>query len=153
VLEESLRIGDGLRLSASGAITDAKVKDLQIAPGVPRDTRPTYTPKYSASGRASYTFPGQIAGGELQFGGVITYQSSFYHNARNFAGDLFPERTVVDLNTNWEFENGLRLAAYLKNAFDKRYKTVGLDLATACGCSLEAYGEPRTWGVTVGYRF
>ena len=152
-LEASLRVGDGLRLSASGAYTDAEVKDLEVAPGVPRDTRPTYTPKYSASGRASYTVPGTIAGGVLEFGGVVTHQSSFYHNARNFDGDLFPKRTIVDLNTNWQLDRGLRLAAYLRNAFDKRYKTVGLDLAAACGCNLEAYGEPRTWGITIGYRF
>lgn len=152
-LEATVRIGDGLRLSASGAITDAHVLGLQVAPGVPRNTRPTYTPKYSASGRASYTVPGRVAGGELAFGGVVSYQSSFYHNARNFAGDLYAGRTLVDFNANWAFDNGLHLGAYLKNAFDKRYKTVGLDLATACGCNLEAYGEPRTWGVTVGYKF
>ncbi len=152
-LEATVRIGDGLRLGASGAITDATVKGLQIAPGVPRDTRPTYTPKYSATGRINYTVPGQVAGGELGFGAVLTYQSSFYHNARNFDGDLYAGRTLLDLNASWESDNGLSVGAYLKNAFDKRYKTVGLNLSTACGCNLEAYGEPRTWGVTVGYKF
>ena len=75
------------------------------------------------------------------------------HNARNFQGQRYEGRTLVDFNAQWEFSSGLSLGAYLKNAFDLRYRTVGLDLATGCGCSLEAYGEPRTWGVTVGCKF
>tara|TARA_R100001244_G_scaffold6593_25_gene8228 strand:+ start:27447 stop:29921 length:2475 start_codon:yes stop_codon:yes gene_type:complete len=152
-LEATARIGQGLRLAASASYTDATVKGLQVAPGVPRDTRPTYTPKWSANGRINYTFPGDIAGGELSVGSVVTYQSSFFHNARNFQGQRYGGRTLVDFNAQWEISSGLSLGAYLKNAFDLRYRTVGLDLATGCGCSLEAYGEPRTWGVSVGYKF
>lgn len=152
-VEATARIGQGLRVGASASYADATVKGLQVAPGVPRDTRPTYTPKWSANGRINYTFPGDIAGGELSVGSVVSYQSSFFHNARNFQGQRYGSRTLVDFNAQWEFASGLSLGAYLKNAFDLRYRTVGLDLATGCGCSLEAYGEPRTWGVSVGYKF
>ena len=125
---------------------------LQIAPGVPRDTKPTYTPRYSGSGRATYTLR-NVFGGDLAATGIITYQSSFYHNARNFSGDRYAGRTLTDFNIDWSMPRGLHAGAFLRNAFDVRYKTVGLDLATACGCNLEAYGEPRTWGVLLGYRF
>lgn len=151
-LEATLRPFDFVRLGASGAYVDAKVKGLQIAPGVPRDTRPTYTPKYSASGRATLTAR-NIAGGDVNLTGIVTYQSSFYHNARNFQGDRYNGRTLTDFNIDWTLVGGFHAGAFLKNAFDVRYKTVGLDLSTACGCNLEAYGEPRTWGVTMGYRF
>lgn len=151
-LEATARIADFLRLGVNGAYVDAKVKNLQIAPGVFRDTVPTYTPKWSASGRATFTAR-DVAGGDLNLTGVVTYQSSFFHNARNFQGDRYDGRTLVDFNLDWALPEGFHAGAFLKNAFDVRYKSVGLDLSTACGCNLEAYGEPRTWGVTMGYRF
>jgi len=151
-LEGTLRVADFLRIAANGAYVDAEVKGLQIAPGVPRNTVPTYTPKWSASGRATFT-ANDVAGGELNLTGIVSYQSSFYHNARNFQGDLYDGRTLVDFTLDWSLDSGLRFGAFLKNAFDIRYKTVGLNLSTACGCNLEAYGEPRTWGVSVGYKF
>lgn len=152
-LETTFRLLDSLRVGLNGSYVDAKVKDLQIAPGVFRDTRPTYTPKYSASANVRYTHPNQVMGGNLGFAGVVSHQSSFYQNARNFASQLFDSRTVVDLSTDWTSASGMSLSAYVRNLTDKRYKQVGLDLGTGCGCNLEAYGMPRTWGVSVGYKF
>lgn len=152
-LEATFRLLDSIRVGLNGSYVDAKVKDLQIAPGVFRDTRPTYTPKYSGSANVRYTYPNPVMGGELGFGAMVSYQSSFYQNARNFASQLFDSRTLVDLSADWTFNSGLSLSAYLRNLTDKRYKQVGLDLGTGCGCNLEAYGMPRTWGVSVGYKF
>ncbi|WP_164546164.1 TonB-dependent receptor [Sphingobium yanoikuyae] len=152
-MEATARIGNDLRVGVTGSYIDAKVKDLQIAPGVFRDTRPTYTPKYSAGANIRYTVPVAIAGGDLSVGGVLSYQSSFYQNARNFASEKFAGRTLIDLSTDWSAGSGITLSAFVRNLTDKRYKTVGLDLATACGCNLEAYGMPRTWGVSIGYKF
>lgn len=148
-----LRPTRGLRLNASGAYLDAKVKGVQIAPGVTRDAHPTYTPKFSATAGATYTLPVDVMNGELSIGGNVSYQSSVYHNARNFASQMIGARTLTDFTIRWESGNGLSLSAYLKNAFDVRYKTVGLDLATACGCNAEAYGMPRTFGLSAGYKF
>jgi iron complex outermembrane receptor protein len=152
-LEATFRLLDNIRVGLNGSYVDAKVKDLQIAPGVFRDTRPTYTPKYSGSANVRYTYPNPVLGGELGFGAMVSYQSSFYQNARNFSSQLFNSRTLVDLSADWNFNSGLSLSAYLRNLTDKRYKQVGLDLGTGCGCNLEAYGMPRTWGVSVGYKF
>jgi hypothetical protein len=41
----------------------------------------------------------------------------------------------------------------MKNLSDTRYQTVGVDFSTVCGCNLEAYGMPRTFGVTLHYGF
>lgn len=152
-IEATLRISDSLRAGVMGSYVDATVKDFQIAPGVIRDTRPAYTPKYSGSARLNYTIPGDIFDGRLGFGAVLTYQSGFYHNARNFTGDRIAGRTLVDVNANWSFQNGVSLGGFIKNLFDKRYANVGLDLSTACGCNLIAYGQPLTWGLKAGYRF
>jgi iron complex outermembrane receptor protein len=152
-LQGVVRVADGLRLSLSGAYTDATVESLAIAPGVIRDTRTAYTPKYSGALQADYDVPEKVLGGALRFGTVVTYQSSVYHNARNFDGDKIGGRTLVDLNAALNFDRGVRVSAYVKNAFDVRYKVVGLDLAAVCGCNADAYGSPREFGLTAAYTF
>ncbi len=152
-VDASAKITRDLTVSVTGAYVDATVKNLEIAPGVSRDTRPTFTPKYSGSVSLNYAVPRDILGGRLNLGVGVSSQSSFYHNARNFAGDLFAGHTLVDLNSSLSLPSGFTLSAYIKNVLDERYKTVGLDLSTVCGCNLEAYGMPRTFGVTLGYKY
>ncbi len=152
-VEGNLLLMRGLRVGAAGTWLDARVLDLPIATGIVRNTRPTYAPKYSARVNINYTVPVDIRGGQLELAAIVSYQSSFYTNARNFEGEKFNGQTLVDFNATWSSPSGLSLSVFLKNAFDERYKTVGLDLATICGCNLEAYGMPRTAGVTLGYKF
>jgi iron complex outermembrane receptor protein len=152
-VEGSLLVMKGLRVGAAGSYLDATVLDLPIAPGVFRNVQPTYTPKYSARTNVDYIAPFDLRGGQLDFGAVLSYQSSVYSNARNFAGERFNGRTLVDFNGTWSSPSGVSLSVFLKNAFDVRYKSVGLDFATTYGGNLEAYGMPRTAGVTLGYKF
>ena len=148
-----MNIGGGFRLTVTGAYIDAEVENFVIAPGIITNTEPTYTPEFSASLRLDYS-ASNVFGGELDAGVSVNYQSKFFHNARNFNASVIPSRTVTDLYANFIFEGGAyTIGAYLKNAFDERYATVGLDLSQACGCNLEAYGQPRTLGVQIGYRF
>ena len=114
---------------------------------------PAYTPKYSGTARANYTLQQDVLGGELDFGAVVTSQSSFYHNARNFSGNKIDGRTLVDVTASWALPSGFSLGLFVKNLFDERYAHVGLDLSTACGCNLLAYGQPMTWGMKAGYKF
>lgn len=148
--EAAMTVLPGLELSGQIAYIDAKVRNFPIGTGT-RNVRPTYTPEWSGAVRVGYkTSLGQ---GELRLGGDMTFKSNFYHNARNFDADLLPGYTVFNADVDYDFGNGLSVGAYLKNIADKRYAVVGLDLSGACGCNLEAYGEPMTWGVKVGYKF
>jgi len=152
-LEGSARLLQGLSASASGSIVDAKVFDVQVAPGVTRDVRPTFSPKYQASLRLDYLTPAQWLGGEAGGGVSLSYQSSFFHNARNFDADRFAGRTLVDVYLRWSNTAGFSLTPFVNNLFDKRYKVIGFDLASSCGCNIESYGQPRTWGARAGYKF
>lgn len=152
-VEGTLRLLDTVKVGVNASYVDAKVKNLQIAPGVFRDTVPTYTPKYSGSASIRYTHPDAVLGGELGFGALASYQSSFFQNARNFDSQRFKSRTLFDLSADWRMPTGFNMSAFVKNLTDERYKQVGLDLATGCGCNLEAYGMPRTLGFSVGYEF
>ncbi len=139
-IEAIASLADGLVGSIGAAWTDATVEGFEIAPGVIRDTVPTFTPEYTANARLDYSRT--LGSKELSLAAIVSYQSEFYHNARNFDGDLYDGRTLLDLNAQLDLESGVAISAFINNVTDERYNTVGLNLATACGCNLEAYGAP-----------
>jgi iron complex outermembrane receptor protein len=95
-----------------------------------------------------------VAGGKLALNGDVSYSSSFYHNLRNFDSEKLDGRTLGNASVTWSaVDSGWRVSAFVRNITDERYQTIGFDSAPNCGCSIEAYGLPRTYGVTVGARF
>jgi iron complex outermembrane receptor protein len=150
-LDGSVTPFPGLELSGQLAYIHARVLDFPLTPTQAIDVRPTYTPKWSGAARISYTT--SVGADELRFGADMSLKSNFYHNARNFDADLLPGYALFDADINYEMANGFSLGAFVKNIFDKRYAVVGLDLSGACGCNLQAYGQPMTWGVKAGYKF
>lgn len=149
-----IQVTDDLRATLGASYSHGSIKDFEIAPGVFRTVRPTYSPRQQASASLIYTVPAEIAGGELSFNASASYSSGFYHNIRNFNSDWFDERTLVNLSASWNQEpSGLKLRAYVNNVSDERYGMIGFNNVTNCGCSDESYGMPRTYGVTLGYHF
>lgn len=145
---------DGLQASLGFSTFDSKVKDVEIAPGVVRDVKPTFAPETQISARISYELPTDIAGGRLMLGADGSYSSSFYHNIRNFQADKLDGYAVFNTQITWTSnDDAWRITAYVNNIFDKRYVTIGYDLAGLCGCNEETYGKPRWWGVTSSYKF
>lgn len=153
-LQLNARLGNDLDLMLGYAWTDANVPDFEIAPGVFRDVRPTFTSEHAAAFSLRYEVPADIFSGRAELGASVTYSSSFFHNLRNFDADEMDGRTLGNADVSW-FSAGDRwhLTGYVKNIADKRYGTVGFDSAANCGCSIEAYGTPRTYGVTLGTKF
>ncbi len=150
--ELTLRPVQGLQLAAAGSFFNARVKNVEVAPGVTRDVRPAFAPETQLSGRISYTPPVSVAGGSLTFGGDASYTSGFYHNLRNFDANWLPSYTLFNARIGWEDDSErFRLSFFVNNLTDKRYKTVGYDLSTLCGCTEESYGRPRWWGITAGF--
>ena len=150
----SAELFEGFQAAIGVSAFDAKIKNLQIAPGVFRDVKPTFAPETQLSGRLTYRIPTAIAGGHLRLAADGSYQSSIFHNVRNFQADKLPGYWVFNGNVSWQQEDGgLSLAAGVQNIFDKRYANIGFNLATLCGCNEESYGRPRWWSVTAGYKF
>lgn len=153
-LELTLRPTTGLQLGASASFFNAKVKQLEIAPGVRRDVRPAFAPQTQLAGRISYTPPVSVAGGKVTLGVDGSYTSGFFHNLRNFDANWFDGYAQFNARIGWEDESEhFRLGVFVNNLGDKRFKTVGYDLSTLCGCTEESYGRPRWWGVTAGASF
>ena len=153
-LEVSAEPVDGLRVSGSVSLINAKIKGLQIAPGYLRDVKPAFTPSRQVGAEISYEFPQVVLGGKVQASGDGKYVSSFYQNVRNFNSQKLPGYALFNAQVNWKSSTGgLSIAATLNNIFDKRYASTAFDLSTLCGCTEIAYGNPRWWGLRIGYRF
>lgn len=153
--ELSLRPVTGLQVDLSASTFNAKVKNLQIAPGVFRDVRPSFAPRTQVSGRISYTPPElSVAGGSITLSGDGSYQSGAYDNLQNFDSQWMPGYAVFNAQLAWKSDDdAYRLAFFVNNIADKTYKVTGYDLSSLCGCSESAYGKPRWWGITAGYSF
>ncbi|WP_020372190.1 TonB-dependent receptor [Rhizorhabdus wittichii] len=151
--EFTLRPVEGLELSGGLSLLHAKVKNVQVATGVYKDVRPTFAPKRQANGRISYRPPLEVAGGHINLAVDGYSTSSFYQNIRNFAAHKISGHTIFGAQVGWESASGFSLTGAVSNLFDKRYEITGFDLSTLCGCSEVAYGKPRWWTISAGFRF
>lgn len=150
----AVNLGGGLQLSGGISAFNAKVKDVEIAPGVFRDVKPAFAPETQLIGRVSYELPVDVFGGAITLAGDASYSSSFYHNIRNFDSNKIDGYALFNARVTWlSATESFRLTAFVDNITDKRYATIGYDLSTLCGCSEEAYGKPRWWGISAGYSF
>jgi iron complex outermembrane receptor protein len=96
----------GFQAAVAVSAFNAKVKNLQVAPGVFRDVKPTFAPETQLSGRLNYRIPAAVAGGTMMLAADGSYQSSFFHNIRNFQADRLPGYWVFNGNVSWKQENG-----------------------------------------------
>jgi len=153
-LEVVGRPTDELQLSLSGGYLNSKIKDLSIADQVIRDTRTAFSPKYTLSGRIRYKLPLDVYNGDLSFDVDGKYTSAQFSNNRNFAAERLGSYTIFNASVNWRLpDSGITLGAYVKNLANNRYDQTLVDLSTLCGCSERFIGDPRTWGVQMGFDF
>lgn len=150
----TLRPVRGLQLGLAASLFNARVKDVQVAPGVFKTVRPTFAPETQITGRASYELPMNIMGGAITVSGDGSYSSGFYHNIRNFDSNWVKGYALFNARISWaDAAERYRLSFFVNNLTDKTYKTVGYDLSSLCGCNEESYGRPRWWGISAAYSF
>jgi iron complex outermembrane receptor protein len=157
-LQSTVVLAPGLEFSIAYAYLDATIPNYQYAPGYYRDIRPTFSSKHQGDAGLSYALPTTLLGGQVRATGDISYSSSFFDNLHNFSSEELPGRTLENASLAWSAARSgakpaWQVSAYVKNIADKRYPIVGFDISSNCGCSLEAYGMPRTYGLAVGASF
>ncbi|MEP7243250.1 MAG: TonB-dependent receptor, partial [Gammaproteobacteria bacterium] len=75
---------DGLDVMVNWAYLDAKIFDIQLGPGVFRDSQPSFAPKNHAAALVRYRFPTPALGGRVSAQVSGDYVSPFFDNIRNF---------------------------------------------------------------------
>ena len=143
---------EGLDIIAGLSYTDAQVFDVEIAPGIQRDVIPAFTPKWQASGIVRYAWA--AFSGTMAAQASVNYQSSIYHNLRNFTAQRFDGYAIMDAQVNWEDDEGNWLVtAYVDNLNNSDNQVIGFDVSSFGGYTQESYAKPRTWGLTVRRNF
>jgi iron complex outermembrane recepter protein len=84
----------------------------------------------------------------------VTYQSKQFVDEANLA--FVPSRTLVNASLGLDIK-GVRMQAWVKNLFDKKYVTSALLLVGTGGAGTASYvpilGEQRTMGISASYKF
>ena len=88
----------------------------------------------------------------------MAYQSSIETSSNISDNRTIPGRAIVDANLTVTRALGNDAEVYLrfwgKNLFDKEYKTVSFGSFAFVGAStVSEFGEPRTYGATVGFKY
>lgn len=144
----------GLDVILNASWIDADVYDLEVAPALFRDVRPSYTPSVQMAGLIRYEWPSPFGSGALAAQIDAHYVGDFYHNIRNFQAHKLPDYTVGNARVTWiSPENSWNVSIFVNNFSDKHYRPMSFDLSTLCGCTQETYGKPRWVGVSTRYRF
>jgi len=152
-LEAILRPVDGLSLSGSASYLDAKYTRFDYSSIGSTVTvsyagnRVEFTPDWMIGGQADYRFP--AGPGEIFLVGNITYTGDMFLQPEALPKYREAGYTLFDARVGYEVGD-LMVALWGKNLTKQDYRTYarvfgGLDQAV--------WGEPRTYGVELRYRF
>ena len=142
-----------LSFSFGGAYVDQKVDDVKpFGPlTLSKDQVTLPTPKFSGTAAMRAVLPVRPMDGEL------TFNADLYHTSAYDAqfGEPLPGYDVV--NSRLELADigghGISIAAYVRNLFDKKYPIGPAVLLSSFPASTVYYGDPRTYGLQLTYRF
>ncbi len=117
----------------------------------------SYAPRESGNAYIDYT---RNLGSDWRasFHGAVNYQSSV-HTSSNVTDDrVIAGRALFDANVTLvrtlSGNSELSVQLWGKNLFDKQYKTVSYGSFAFTGATtVSEFGDPRTYGVTVGFKF
>lgn len=151
-VEASVRIIDGLSISDSFGLTDAKFKESQIASTI--GNRVPLSPKYSNVVAVDYST--QLtdtmkfsANGSWRRTGTMWFDIYNTPNTNRKPFNLFDGRAAVDIETG--SGNTWTLALWGKNIFDKKYIVYGAPLPPSFNFNYR--GQRRSYGVEASYKF
>ena len=96
----------------------------------------------------------RIGGGQLVIVPAASYRSDMQQF--EFAAPLLdqPSFWLYNLNAGWTAPGGkIKLGVSGKNLGDKRYKIGGYNFPTLGNSVISFYGPPKTWTVSLSYRY
>jgi iron complex outermembrane receptor protein len=108
------------------------------------------SPKWQANANAEYRATGLVGGADLVLSGDFHYQDAYRQN------DLVvPGYHTTDARIALEGLKDGRLdgAFFVRNVFDRTYRAAASSSAAGTTVKSYIYAAPRTWGVSLRYRF
>ena len=141
---------DNLSVFAALGYLDASYKEFADARGDRSDDVVPFAPEWTGRVGAAYTLA--LAAGSLEVGADASFKSDHYLSVDN--------QEVLTQDDFWLYNAYLRydadhwyLVASVKNIGDEVYKTDGQEFSNVANAQTAYYGDPRTYGMTLGVRF
>lgn len=153
-IESTVQFTDRFSVSAHYSYVESEVKS-QIGSPIPIE-KLADIPRHKVSATVHYVYPLGNNAGELDVAVTGYAQSDHYADqASESEASLLPGYGVVNANAGWKniLGNPLDLTFFVNNAFDKEYYLSGADIYNNFGYVLAFWGEPRTYGVRLTYRW
>jgi len=159
-LEASLRPVDGLELNGFWSHLDASY-DRYVNPFSGVDLSSAmfpYSPKHKMGLTARWRLPVDQSFGDASLSGTVYHQTrvAYSDDNINFPPAFGAAYTTANFNFDIESVGGqpIDVSLFVKNAFDKKYVNAGGLINSAIyGFATLYYGEPRTYGLQLRYRF
>ena len=147
-LESTAYITDGLRVGLNYAYTDSEYVRFDSDPAVVGN-RLARTPEHSVSGNINYEWL-LDNGSSVIFNTNAMYQDEQFYSISNEAAAGDDARTLVNVNTTWDNNQGWAVSLWGKNVTDEEYRAHSF---AQSGMAFYIPGEPRTWGLSVTREF
>ncbi|WP_037455412.1 TonB-dependent receptor [Sphingobium chlorophenolicum] len=156
--DASLLLTRGLTIGGNVGYNDAQYDNYAGASsgGANADGNRLPGPKWTAAGNVDYNLSlGDF--GSLDFWGEVSYRGGQYTDPLNLERLKIPGRTIVNASvTLTPADDRWSASLWARNLFDKTYiAQLYNDTFAFRGTTDEivSYALPRTWGLTVGYKF
>jgi iron complex outermembrane receptor protein len=167
--DTTLRFFDSLTVTAAYAYLNTKLISLVLPtatfPYKSADTTSitgsdlVFSPHHKLTASLTYDLPFPKSVGDVQVGVIYTYTSSQIASAAQnpIAFGVLPSFQLVNFNLDWKNAGGtpVDISLFMTNAFDEKYFTyvLGPALQRSVGIDTARYGDPRSFGIKVRYRF
>lgn len=144
---------DALQLNAQVGYLDSEygAGGFSGADGIPDD--PAFSPDWTMRYAGLYTV-NLGNSGSLNFGAALNYRDSMELSVENTPLLREDDYWLLDGFVNWtNVDENWSVTAGIKNATDEVYRVEGQDFRSVGNIQTAYYGDPRTWTVTVEYRY
>lgn len=149
--ELTARPVDGLTLQASTSWLDSKVKDVPLPDGITfTDHDLPQAPAFSAWALARYEFLLGPGGASVQ--ADAQYVSAFCFTVLCAPADNEPSYALANARAGYSI-GGIDVEVYVTNITNREYRIYAVDNSAAAGLVYSSYARPRTYGVSIGYKF
>lgn len=142
-------------LSAFYSYVDVKITKGALTSAFGPEIAQRGTPKHQVGVTGVMSPPIDPAIGKLDVALTWSWRSKVYMHEFERVGSTEPAYSLVNARASLDDigGSGFHAAAFVNNLLDERYRIGTLSLLSSLGFTASAYGEPRMYGIEVGYRF
>lgn len=150
-MEANLRVGN---FDAGINYSYVDVKVLETKPSLANVFPQVGLPKHQVNANIGWHLPIGSGNGDLVASGTLSFKSSQHLDDKDVGADE-PAYTLVNARLSWNDVLGSNFnAALFVNNLTKTFYRVGVvGIVAETGIGASAYGAPRTYGLSLGYKF